>query len=161
MVRGRGPRSLHPDPARSYEHARAKRATRGCTKLQSTEKSPAPASRMTVGCEVRVSPAQCRCSRHPPTSTNWPGGGSGGAVVGSWARVAIGPLRSKNPVSASERYRVRSSCISTPGLSADGRRNDIVAPTAALDCGSIGQLSRNSGRGRLRGVSAPSLRCGV
>src|SRR4029453_13180469 len=102
MVRGRGPRSLHPDPARSYEHTRAKRATAGCTRLQSTEKSPAPASRMTVGCEVRASPVQFRCSLHPPTSTNRPGGGSGGGVVGSCARAAVEPLRSKSPVSASE-----------------------------------------------------------
>ena len=31
LVRGKGPSSLHPKPARSYEHTRAKRETASCT----------------------------------------------------------------------------------------------------------------------------------
>src|SRR5689334_25049317 len=51
IVRGCGPMSLQPSPARSYEQTRAKLETPGCTRLQSTEKSPMPASRITVGCD--------------------------------------------------------------------------------------------------------------
>jgi hypothetical protein len=134
MVRGRGPRSLHPDPARSYEHTRAKRATLGCTRLQSTEKSPAPASRMTIGCELRASPAQFRCSRHPPTSTNRPGGGSGGEVVASCARAAVAPLRSKSTASAN-------------GQPARHERRLCVAETKRQS--GIVQMANRSGRGNL------------
>src|SRR5690349_4623937 len=87
MVRGCGPRSLHPSPARSYEQTRANLATPDWTRLHSTEKSPLPASRMTVGWEARASPMQLRCSRHPPTSTSRPGGGKGGGVDSLCAQV--------------------------------------------------------------------------
>src|SRR3954470_4269053 len=116
MVRGCGPSSLHPDPARSYEQTRANRATPGCTRLQSTEKSPAPASRMTVGCALRASPVQFRCSCHPPTSTNRPGGGRGGEVVVSCACDAGEPPRSRSTVTVTQQHRVRSPCIYPPCL---------------------------------------------
>ena len=47
-------------PARSYEQTRAKAAMPGWTRLQSTEKSPAPASKMTVGRDARRVPVQFR-----------------------------------------------------------------------------------------------------
>src|SRR5688572_21258382 len=81
IVRGRGPKSLHALPARSYEHTRVKRDIPGCTKLQSNEKSPAPDSSTTVGLLPLLLPELLRCNRHPPTSTNLPGGGGGFITV--------------------------------------------------------------------------------
>src|SRR5215211_7010212 len=85
MGRGCGPMSLHPSSERSYEQTRANCATPGCTRLHSTEKSPAPDSSTTIGSPGLASPVQYRCRRHPPTSTSRPGGGNGGVSPGCWA----------------------------------------------------------------------------
>src|SRR6516164_9046936 len=91
-------------PARSYEHTRAKRAAAGPTSLQSTEKFPAPASRIIVGCEVLAQ--QLRCKRHPPRSINWPGGGKGGnAVALRPCAPAVAPI-SRSTSRASDREPV-------------------------------------------------------
>src|SRR4029077_3589744 len=66
-VLGAGPGPLQPRPARSYAHALTCLAKRLCTPVQSFEKAPPPASKMTTGFASR-GPVQLMCSLWPPTS---------------------------------------------------------------------------------------------
>src|SRR6185503_15365994 len=80
MVLGFGPILLHPSPARSYQQTLANFDTPGCTRLHSPEKSPMPASSITVGKELSACPVQLICNCQPPISTNLPGGEDGGGI---------------------------------------------------------------------------------
>src|ERR1043166_1774404 len=152
MVRGCGPRSLHPSPARSYEHTRAKPATPGGTRAPSTEKSPTPASRMTVGAAARASPVQSRCSRHPPTSTRRPGG-AGGPSGAPWAFARPGlDSRSVAAMPATAERRI------TTGFIGSSLRQPPVART--LDDDPVGSaIGRHIGLRRkawsYRGILVP------
>src|SRR5439155_2541966 len=77
-------------------HTRAKRATPGWTRLQSTEKSPAPASRIAVGCEAPAFPKQLRWRRQPPRSISCPGGGRGGKEDALWPWAISDTLNSRS-----------------------------------------------------------------
>ena len=68
-VRGIGPASLQPNPARSYAQPQVQRATDGCTSDQLRDDAPSAASKITAG---DPDPEQATCSRCPPTSTNRP-----------------------------------------------------------------------------------------
>ena len=72
LVRGRGPGSLHPYPARSYEQTLANSATPGATEDHVSELPGSPASRMTTGPPL---PWHSRCPRRPSISINSPGAG--------------------------------------------------------------------------------------
>src|SRR5262245_692080 len=65
LVRGFGPGSLLPNPARSYAQTRVSLRTPGVTHSQVESVSPAPASRITAG---DPSPSQRRFNLKPPTS---------------------------------------------------------------------------------------------
>ena len=54
VVRGEGPGSLYPIPARSYEQTCVNRETSGWTKPQSALDPPSPVSRMTDGVPAPV-----------------------------------------------------------------------------------------------------------
>src|SRR5512146_1869841 len=84
--------SLQPSPARSYAHTRAKFETPGCTRLHSTEKSPMPASRITLGSDGLARPEQFRWRRQPPTSINLPGAVTGGDVSTVLCAAPLPPM---------------------------------------------------------------------
>jgi len=69
-LRGIGPSSLNPNPARSYEHTVANFAISGCTLCHVNESLTAPASSITVDVPL---PAQRRLILRPPMSTNLAG----------------------------------------------------------------------------------------
>src|SRR5436309_8451394 len=144
MVRGCGPSSLHPSPARSYEQTRANLATMGCTRLHSTEKSPIPASRITVGPAGRASPVQFRWRRHPPMSTRRPGAGRGGAE-GSWARAdAVENIKPAAASRTKDRGRRRVRLIAKlPDQPADhGSEREAAAPESEIRLGVAGREPR-------------------
>src|SRR4051812_7123400 len=104
MVRGPGPASLQPQPARSYAQLRIPGIAR-CTADHALENAPAPASSMTVGAPAELEPVHRMWRRYPPTSMSLPGAGPAGRVwpltaahgstmqtINSMARRGIGHL---------------------------------------------------------------------
>ena len=91
VVRGAGPASLQPDPARSYAQVLTSDGKRSRTRDQSFEDPPPPDSKTTVSAAF-VGPMQWMYNLWPPTATRTSGGGLDGGV---WALS-----RSGHPTSA-------------------------------------------------------------
>src|SRR4029079_16071044 len=130
---------LQPSPARSYEHTRANFETPDCTRLHSTEKSPMPASKITVGCDELAFPVQFRWRRHPPTSTNRPGAVMGGDDAST--AFCAGPLLAATKSATTPAVQREKRVIGRAPQSSAMRP---ARHTPRLDCAPSGITRRSS-----------------